>query len=191
MRRFTLVIVVTIFSVVFEVSIGTTQFQKQSVDKEMTTNKAISADAQEKNQTITDQYDFGWGYGLGMYPRLDPFAKIFDAESIREISGEVIKVERVIPGVESLAPVQIKITVLVDRREPVPVYLGPSWYVAGRGGRIPFKSGDEVTVTGSWITSQKEEPFMIALQVSKGRSAFRLRQKDGMPIWSGWKSRQK
>ncbi|MEJ2095646.1 MAG: hypothetical protein P8Y38_00575 [Deltaproteobacteria bacterium] len=162
MRRFTLVIVVTIFSVVFEVSIG----------------------------TITDQYDFGWGYGLGMYPRLDPFAKIFDAESIREISGEVIKVERVIPGVESLAPVQIKITVLVDRREPVPVYLGPSWYVAGREGRIPFKSGDEVTVTGSWITSQKK-PFMIALQVSKGGSAFRLRHKDGMPIWSGWKSGQK
>jgi sporulation protein YlmC with PRC-barrel domain len=133
-------------------------------------------------------YDFGWGYGLGMYPHMDPFAKIFDAESIKEISGEVIKVERVIPKVGFLAPVQIKLIVLVARKEPVSVYLGPSWYVAGSGGRIPFKSGDSVTVTGSWITSQTEEPFMIALQVSKGDSSFRLRQKDGTPIWSGWKS---
>jgi len=138
----------------------------------------------------TYHYDFGWGYGLGMYPHMDPFAKIFDAESIKEISGEVIKVERVIPDVGFLAPVQIKLIVIVDRKEPVSVYLGPPWYVAGPHGRIPFKSGDRVTVTGSWITSQTEEPFMLALQVSKGDSSFRLRKKDGTPIWSGWQTDQ-
>jgi hypothetical protein len=82
---------------------------------------------------------------------------------------------------------EIELIVLVDRKEPVPVFLGPQWYVSWPGARPPFKTGGGVAVTGSWITSQTG-PFMIATTVTEGTRTFRLRQKDGTPIWSGWES---
>jgi len=78
---------------------------------------------------------------------------------------------------------QIKLIVLVGGKELVPVYLGPVWYVAGTEGRNPFKSGDKISVTGSWITS-KTEPYMITSAVTEGNQTFRLRQNDGTPIWT-------
>ena len=131
---------------------------------------------------------YGYGYGIGFYPGIaqqDPFAEIFDPESIKEISGTVIKVELIIPKTGMISQVQVKLVVMVDRKNPVPVYLGPQWYVAGTSGRPPFKAGDKVSVSGSWITS-RTEPFMIASTVTEGSQTFRLRQKDGKPIWSGW-----
>lgn len=131
---------------------------------------------------------YSYGYGTGLYPGIaqqDPFDDIFDPESIKEISGKVIKVELVMPKTGMIYQEQAKLIVMVDRKNPVPVYLGPQWYVSGTSGRPPFKAGDEVSVTGSWITS-RTEPFMIASTVTEGSQTFRLRQKDGKPIWSGW-----
>ena len=136
-------------------------------------------------------YDYGYGYGnrIGFYPPLsqsDPFEKIFSAESVRKISGEVIKVDFVIPAKGIISQMQEKLIVLVNGKEAVPVYLGPEWFVVGPNRRNPFKSGDKITATGSWITSQTE-PFLIATRVTKGSMTFRLREKDGSPIWRSWK----
>jgi len=65
--------------------------------------------------------------------------------------------------------------------------VGPVWYVAGPEERSPFRSGDQVTVTGSWITSEGASPFMIAVEVTKGDETLQLRRKDGTAIWSAWK----
>jgi hypothetical protein len=143
--------------------------------------------------TRGERYNYGYGYGYnyyGLYPGIaqrDPFAKIFDPESIKQISGEVIKVDHVVPEGGIIAQMEIELIVLAGQKEPVPVFLGPQWYVVGPNARPPFKAGDKVTVTGSWITSQTE-PFMIATTVTEGTQTFRLRQKDGTPIWSGWES---
>jgi len=136
-----------------------------------------------------EERSYDYGYGLGLYPGIaqkDPFAKIFNPQSIKEISGEVIKVDQVIPKKGIISQMQIKLTIYVNRKEPVPVYLGPRWYVSGPDGRPPFKAGDKVTVEGSWITSQTE-PFMIATTVTESDRTFQLRQSDGAPIWAGLK----
>lgn len=136
-----------------------------------------------------EQQSYDYDSGIGLYPGIaqkDSFAKIFNPQSIKEISGEVIKVDQVIPNKGIISQVQIKLTVFVNRKEPVPVYMGPRWYVSGPGGRPPLKVGDKVTVTGSWITSQTE-PFMIATTVTEGARTFLLRQSDGAPFWSGLK----
>lgn len=128
-----------------------------------------------------------YGYGIGLYPNIakqDPFAELFDPESIKEISGEVIKVEHIVPETGVMAQMQTKLIVFVDHKEPVPVYLGPRWYVTDFNERTPFNTGDKVTVTGSWITS-RTEPFMIAAKISENNSTFRFRQKDGTPVWTG------
>ncbi|MFN2354964.1 MAG: PRC-barrel domain-containing protein [Desulfopila sp.] len=127
-----------------------------------------------------------YGYGIGLYPNIakqDPFAELFDPESIKEISGEVIKVEHIVPETGVMAQMQTKLIVFINQNEPVPVYLGPRWYVTDFNEITPFKTGDKVTVTGSWITS-RTEPFMIAAKLSKNNNTFRFRQKDGMPVWN-------
>jgi len=133
-------------------------------------------------------YDYGYGYGIGFYPsiaQLDPLAKTFDPMSMKTLSGEVIKVERVVPKDGTFSQMQVELIVLADRKEAIPVYLGPMWYVIGPNRRIPFGSGDRITATGSWITS-KTEPFMIATAVTKGDQTLKLRRENGSPVWNAW-----
>ncbi len=145
---------------------------------------------QASREEITDyEHGEGFGYGYDLYPGLaqqDPFAKIFDPKSIKNVTGQVIKVDHVIPKSGIMSQMQIELIIYVGRKETVPVYLGPEWYIASPNRRNPFKSGDEVTVTGSWITSQGL-PFLIASSVTKGNETLQLRDKEGTPTWKGWK----
>jgi sporulation protein YlmC with PRC-barrel domain len=145
---------------------------------------------QASREERTDyEYGEGFDYGYELYPGLaqkDPFAKIFDPKSIKKVSGQVIKVDHVIPKSGIMSQMQIELIIYVGRKEAVPAYLGPEWYIAGPNRRSPFKSGDEVTVTGSWITSQGL-PFLIASSVTKGKETLHLRDEDGTPAWKGWK----
>ena len=133
-------------------------------------------------------YDPGFtGYGSPMYPgpgREDPYKKLFDAKSMKTISGQVIKVDQVPePGFG----MEMRLTVLIDKKEILPVYLGPAFYVRGVERARHFLLGDPVTVTGSQVTD-RGEPFLIATTVTRDKDVLRLRDKDGNPEWIGWKT---
>ena len=127
------------------------------------------------------------GYGYPMYPgpgREDPYKKLFDAKTMKTISGQVIKVDQVPePGFG----MEMRLTVLIDKKEILPVYLGPAFYVGGSGRAKRFILGDTVTVTGSQVTD-RGEPFLIATTVTRDKDVLRLRDKDGNPEWIGWKT---
>lgn len=134
---------------------------------------------------------YGYGYGgyygyYGGYPgpgREDPYKKIFDSKTIKTISGQVIKVDQVPePGLG----MEMRLTIFIDKKEVLPVYLGPAFYIVGPGQAKHFKLGDKVTVSGSQVTL-RGEPFMIATTVKRGNEVLRLRDKDGNPEWIGWK----
>ena len=136
---------------------------------------------------------YGYGYGYGgyyggypMYPgpgREGPHKKIFDSKTIKTISGQVIKVDQVPePGFG----MEMRLTVFTDKKEVLPVYLGPAFYIAGSEKAKHFKIGDQVTVSGSQVVV-RGEPFMIATTVKRGNEVLRLRDKDGTPEWIGWK----
>ena len=59
-----------------------------------------------------------------------PLQKLFDAKTMKTISGQVIKIDRV---PESAFGIQMRVTVFTDTKESLPVYLGPAVYVAGPG----------------------------------------------------------
>ena len=145
----------------------------------------------------------GYGYGYGGYDGYsgyggyygdsmhhgrgrvyqDPYKNIFDSKTIKTISGQVIKVGQVYqPGVG----LEMRLTVFVDNKDVLPVYLGPAFYIVGFERGKEFKIGDKVTVTGSQITV-RGELFMLATTVKRGNDALRLRDKDGTPQWVGWK----
>ena len=68
-----------------------------------------------------------------MYPgpvREDLYKKIFDSKMIKTISGQVIKVDHVPdPGYG----MEMRLTVFIDKKEILPVYLGPAFYIEGSG----------------------------------------------------------
>ena len=132
---------------------------------------------------------YGYRYGHPMYPgpgREDPYKKIFDSKTIKTISGQVIKVDQFPePGLG----MEMRLTVLIDKKEILPVYLGPTFYIEGPGQTKHFKLGDQVTVSGSQAT-RGGEPIMIATTVKRGNEVLRLRDKDGNPEWIGWKKNE-
>jgi sporulation protein YlmC with PRC-barrel domain len=140
----------------------------------------------EQRGDIAYDYDYGGYHGDPMHPGPegeDPYTKLFDSKTIKTISGQVIKVDQVIqPGVG----LEMRLTVFVDNREILPVYLGPAFYIVGFERGKEFKIGDKVTVTGSKVTVRGEQ-FMLATIVKRGNDVLRLRDKDGTPEWMGWK----
>jgi hypothetical protein len=134
-------------------------------------------------------YDRGYGdyyYGYPTYAdpgRKDAYNKFFDSKTIKTISGQAIKVDQVPePGFG----LEMRLTVFIDEKEILPVYLGPAFYIVGTEQANNFKLGDKVTVTGSQVTIRGES-FMIATTVKRGNDVLRLRDKDGNPEWIGWK----
>ena len=47
---------------------------------------------------------------------------------------------------------EMRLTVFIDKKEVLPVYLGPAFYIAGSWQAKHFRLGDKVTVTGSQVT---------------------------------------
>jgi sporulation protein YlmC with PRC-barrel domain len=140
------------------------------------------------------RYDYTYGgYGdyIGHYghqiqsapAREVSYEKIFDAKTIKTITGQVIKVDQV---PETGFGMELRMTVFVEKKEVITVYLGPAFFIVGSGQEKYFKIGDKVTVTGSQITGHGE-PFMLATTVKRGNETLRLRGKDGTPEWVGWK----
>jgi sporulation protein YlmC with PRC-barrel domain len=131
-------------------------------------------------------YDYGYG-GYSMYPgpreREDPYRTVFDAKTIQTITGQVIKIERLRA---TRVGMEMRLTVLIDKKEVLPVYLGPPWYIEVPGQPAHFLLGDTVTVSGSHAT-RGGESFLIAMTVTHGKDVLLLRDKDGNPEWVGWK----
>ena len=124
--------------------------------------------------------------GTGIRPAsrtTDPYKTLFDATTMTTIAGHVVKID--VP--EFAFGSQMRVTVLTDKKEFLPVYLGPAFYVEGPWQAKHLKFGDPVTVTGSQVTV-KGEPLLIAMTVTQGHDVLRLRDKEGIPGWIGWKT---
>jgi len=78
--------------------------------------------------------------------------------------------------------------IYTDKKNIHRVYLGPVWCITGSGQEERFKTGDEVTVSGSKVTLD-DETYIIATILKRGNGILRLRDNDGAPAWVGWSKR--
>jgi hypothetical protein len=67
------------------------------------------------------------------------------------------------------------------------VHLGPSSYLTDKNFTI--NKGDTLEVTGSLVKMMGNMEAFIAREVKKGSETLVLRDKNGMPLWSGYRSR--
>ncbi len=69
-------------------------------------------------------------------------------------------------------------------KETISVHLGPKWFLENQD--IQIEKGDQISVKGSRITLN-EKPALIAAEIEKGDQLLVLRDKDGFPLWAGWR----
>jgi hypothetical protein len=66
-------------------------------------------------------------------------------------------------------------------KETVPVHLGPAWYIEKQTPRIEIN--DTITVIGSRVTVDGKAAI-VAAQIKKGNEVLKLRDDNGVPVWS-------
>ena len=126
----------------------------------------------------------GMGPGrMGGWGRLGSYQRLYDPDTVKTISGEVVKVEHFVPqkGMGQGVHVQLK-----TLQETLPVHLGPRWFLDNQD--VQIEKGDRIQVKGSQITFENK-PAVIATEIEKGDDILRLRDGDGFPRWAGWKRR--
>ncbi len=69
--------------------------------------------------------------------------------------------------------------------ETLEVHLGPQWFIDNQEAKL--QQGDTVSVRGSRTTIDGQ-PALIAIDVKRGGDTLRLREDDGTPLWSAWRS---
>lgn len=114
----------------------------------------------------------GWGSG-GAYSRM------YDPKTVETVTGEVESVEKMKPMRRMSYGIHL---VLKTDKETIPVHLGPSWYIESQKMKIAPK--DRVEVKGSRITF-RGKPALIAAEVRRGDEVLKLRDENGIPVWSG------
>jgi hypothetical protein len=118
----------------------------------------------------------GWGAG-------SPYARMYNPDTVVTVSGEITRIDKITPLKGMSYGVHL---VLKTKDETLSVHLGPAWYIENQEVRI--ERGDKVEVLGSRITFDGK-PAIIAAEVKRGNAVLVLRDKEGFPMWSGWRRR--
>lgn len=111
------------------------------------------------------------------------YGKMWDARTVETLRGEVIAVEKYVPG-RGGKVYGLRLIMKTDS-ETVAVVLGPAWYIEEQHFKLEPKDGLEVK--GSRMSVQGQTTI-IAAEVKKADKSLRLRNEAGSPLWSGAKS---
>ena len=142
-------------------------------------HQAPAAPSTAQKQVMHPDYQQGYpGYRGGGYPGVweDLYGQMFDPKTIDTVTGEILKIQYYD---------EIMLVIYTDAKKPVLVALGPAGYFEGQ--RKVLKPGNKVTVTGSMIIAD-DTPYLIATKIKEGNEELQIRDKEGHPVWMGWKT---
>jgi hypothetical protein len=118
----------------------------------------------------------GWGAG-------SQYNRLYDTNTVETVNGEIVGVEHITPirGMSYGVHVQLK-----TETGTVSVHLGPAWFIENQD--ITIEPKDKVEIKGSRVMFDGK-PTIIAAEVKKGDGILKLRDKNGFPMWAGWRKR--
>jgi hypothetical protein len=119
----------------------------------------------------------------GCWGRADRYNRLYDPDTVTTISGTVEDIDYFTPaeGMAQGVHVQLRQTT----GEATEVHLGPRWYIDNQD--IEIREGDFIQVTGSRIMFEGE-PVIVASSVQMDGEVLRLRDREGYPLWAGWRA---
>jgi hypothetical protein len=118
------------------------------------------------------------GRGAGGW-RTDSTSRLYNPKTVETVTGEIIAVDTLKPVKGMSYGVHL---MLKTDKESISVRLGPGWYLEKQDVKIGLK--DKVEIKGSRITFEGK-PAILAAEVKKGDGLLKLRDENGVPVWSG------
>jgi hypothetical protein len=103
--------------------------------------------------------------------------RIYDPATETTVKGAIEAVTQVANGRMVGTHIALKVDDQIRN-----VVLGPSGFISNRG--FSFGKGDSIEVTGSRVTVTNTD-YIIAREVVKEGKTLKLRDKSGIPEWSG------
>ncbi len=119
-----------------------------------------------------------WGHGRGRQGHRGLGNRMYNPDSVETITGEVVSVDRFTSNRGRSQGMRMQIR---TGNETVSVHLGPAWYWQNQG--MTIEPNDRIQVQGSRV-NMAGTPAIIAAQVQKGNQVLRLRNENGVPVWS-------
>lgn len=110
---------------------------------------------------------------------------LYDRKTIERVKGEVLRVEEF--TLAQGMPPGMELFLRAEDREVVRVLLGPRWYLESADFEIEPK--DILDVKGSKVTYEGR-PTIVAAVIFRGEEVLKLRDENGVPVWSAWAPRQ-
>jgi hypothetical protein len=120
----------------------------------------------------------GHGHGRGRQGHRGLGNRMYNPDSVETITGEVISVNQFTSNRGRSQGMYMQMR---TGNETVSVHLGPAWYWQNQG--MTIEPNDRIQVQGSRI-NRAGNSTMIAAQVHKGNQVMRLRDANGVPVWS-------
>ncbi len=104
---------------------------------------------------------------------------LYNPRSVVTVAGTVVS--KTPPSVKQGLPYLVYLT-LQTAGGKITIFLGPSLYI----DKLPvqIKVLDRIQVTGSQITWEGS-PVILAAEVKRGKDILKLRDPNGVPVWSG------
>jgi hypothetical protein len=124
------------------------------------------------------------GRGMDNWGRGGEYGRLYDPKTSETVAGEILEMGYFSPKRGARRGVHLK---LRSGADIVFVHLGPRWFIENQD--ILLFEGDEVEVTGSRILIDGK-PTIIAASIRDGDNVLMLRDKDGIPVWAGWRKRK-
>jgi len=104
--------------------------------------------------------------------------RMYNPDSVETITGEVVSVDRFTSNRGRSQGMRMQMR---TGDETISVHLGPAWYWQNQ--EMTIEPNDRIQVQGSRV-NMAGTPAMIAAQVQKGNQVLRLRNENGVPVWS-------
>lgn len=123
---------------------------------------------------VSGQTRGAWGPG-------SQYGRMYNLDTVETLNGEVLIVDKIIPMRGMSYGIHL---MLKTAKEEISVHLGPGWFFENQNMLIEKR--DKIEVKGSRIIFQGK-PAIIAAKVMKGKDVLILRDKNGYPVWSGWR----
>lgn len=102
----------------------------------------------------------------------------YDPATVETISGEVVSIVKISSQRGQGYGVHL---LLKNEAETIEVHLAPEWYLDGQN--FSLQVGDRLEIKGSRVTYETK-PIIIAAEVTQGDQVLRLRNDNGVPLWS-------